>query len=162
VSKRKAYRPRPVKPHAYLIAIQGAALLSEADRLERANRLAAAVEVACMGAAERPQWALIVDALNMAEMFARQRVGVGRDALPLIEGLQTTVETILDRRKAGSKALHASERDDLRAFAEAYADLLGTVTHRQYFEAQEAAENRARRILAGEKIPAGRVVEVSC
>ena len=159
MSKRKAYRPRPIKPHAYLVAIQGAALLSETDRLERANRIGAAVEVACMGAAEHKHWALIVDALNMAEMFARHRVAHG---MAVIEAVQTTVETILDRRKeSGSKALHQHERDELRYFVDAYGELLKTVTHRQYFEAQEAAENRARRILAGERIPAGRVLEVA-
>ena len=156
---RKKYKPRHVNPTAYLLAFQGAALLSENDRLQRTNRIAAAVEVACMGAATRDHWALIVDSLNMAEMFARHKVAAGLDA---IYAMQETVETILDRQKAtGQKALRREEQEDLRAFAEAYAELLAGVTHRQYFQAQEAAENRARRILAGERIPAGRVLEVT-
>ena len=155
---RKKYKPQPVNPSVYLLAMQGAALLSKQDRQERTNRLAAAVEVACMGQAEKQQWALIVDSLNMAEMFARHKVAAGMEA---IEELQTVVETILDRqRDTGAKALRRDEQESLRAFAEAYTELLSGVTHRQYFAAQEAAENRARRILAGERIPAGRVIEV--
>ena len=138
MSARKKYRPKHVNPYAHLIAMQGAQLLSDADRLKRTNALATAVEVACMGAAEHQHWALIVDSLNMAEMFARQKVAQGLDA---IYAMQTTVETILDRRKAtGSKALYLTEREDLRDFAEAYAELLRGVNHRQYFQAQEAAE----------------------
>ena len=156
---RKKYRPQPVNPTVYLLAMQGASLLSEQDRLERTNRLAAAVEVACMGQAGQPQWALIVDSLNMAEMFARHKVAAGLDA---IYAMQETVEAILIRQKeTGTKALKANEQADLRAYAEAYAELLAGVTHRQYFMAQQSAENRARRILAGERIPAGRVLEVA-
>ncbi len=156
---RKKYRPKPVNPTVYLLAMQGASLLSQQDRLERTNRLSAAVEVACMGCATREHWALIVDSLNMAEMFARHKVAAG---LGEIYAMQVLVEEILNRQKAtGTKALKAQEQADLRAYAEAYSDLLAGVTHRQYFEAQEAAENRARRILAGERIPAGRVLDVT-
>lgn len=154
---RKKYKPKPINPTVHLLAMQGAARLTEADRLERTNRLAAAVEVACMGLAAREHWSLIVDSLNMAEMFARHKVAAGLDA---IYALQDTVETCLNRaRDTGTRALRREEQEDLRAFAEAYADLLRGVTHRQYFEAQEAAENRARRILAGERFPASRVLE---
>lgn len=154
---RKKYKPKPVNLTVHLLAMQGASRLSDADRLQRTNRLAAAVEVACMGLATREHWALIVDSLNMAEMFARHRVAAGLDA---IYALQDTVETCLDRAKdTGAKALRREEQEDLRAFAEAYSELLAGVTHRQYFEAQQSAENRARRILAGERIPAGRVLE---
>ena len=156
---RKKYKPRPINLTVHLLAMQGASLLSAEDRLERTNRLATAVEVACMGCAERQHWALIVDSLNMAEMFARHHVAVG---LGEIYALQVLVEEILNRQKAtGTKAIKHQEQMDLRAYAEGYAELLAGVTHRQYFEAQEAAENRARRILAGERVPAGRVLEVT-
>ena len=155
---RKKYKPQPVNPTVYLLAMQGASRLSEQDRLERTNRLATAIEVACMGCAERQHCALIVDSLNMAEMFARHKVAAGMEA---IEELQVVVETILNRqRDTGAKALRRDEQESLRAYAEAYTELLAGVTHRQYFLAQQAAENRARRILAGERVPAGRVIEV--
>ncbi len=94
---RKKYRPKPVNPTAYLLAMQGASLLSQQDRLERTNRLSAAVEVACMGCATREHWALIVDSLNMAEMFARHHVAAG---LGEIYAMQVLVEEILNRQKA--------------------------------------------------------------
>ena len=56
--------------------------------------------------------------------------------------------------------MHQDEKHVLRDFAEDYVGLLSGVTQQQYMIAQRGVEDRIRRILSGERIPASiRVVE---
>ena len=156
--KRSSYRPKGVNPTAYLMAMMGNATLSRTDVLIRAERVKLAVDQACMGQATPADWRQVFDAVNMAEQFIRAKVCEGRE---VVEGLQETIEAIHDRQRAtGTKALHQAERDMLKDFAADYAGILSGVTQQQYMQAQRAVEDRVRRILSGERIPASvRVLE---
>ena len=154
--KRSSYRPKGVNPLAYKMAMQGAQCLSVSDALVRAERVRLAVEDAAQGKATVSQWRDIFDAVNMSEAWMRARVATGLD---MIEALQQSIETIMDRQKATkTTALYAHELAALRDFAADYAGLLQGVTHQEYYQAQTMVENRTRRILAGEKIGASRVI----
>ena len=156
--KRSSYRPKGVNPTAHLMAMMGAATLSRNDVLLRAERLKLAVDQACMGQATPADWRQVFDAVNMTEQLIRMRVAQGRE---VVEGLQEAIEAIHDRqRDTGTKGLKADERAMLRDFAADYASILGGVTQQQYMLAQRGVEDRIRRILSGERIPASvRVVE---
>lgn len=156
--KRSSYRPKGVNPTAHLMAMMGAAALSPTDVLIRAERVRLAVDQACMGQATPADWRQVFDAVNMAEQFIRMRIAQGKE---VVEDLQTKIEAIHDRQRAtGTRALHADERATLRDFAADYATILSGVTQQQYMQAQRGVEERVRRILSGERIPASvRVVE---
>ena len=53
---RKKYRPGPINPQAYLLAMMGAARLTTTDVLLRAERVRLAVDQACIGAATVDDW----------------------------------------------------------------------------------------------------------
>ena len=155
--KRSSYKPKGVNPLAYKLAMQGAACLSVEDAAIRASRVRLAVEDASKGTATVTQWRDIFDAVNMAEAWLRLRVA---DGLDVIEAMQSTVETVMDRQKdTGTKALYPHELAALRDFAADYAEILKGVTHQEYFKAQQMVENRTRRILRGELMPAGKVID---
>ena len=156
--KRSSYRPKGVNPNAHIMAMMDAAALSSDDVLIRASRVRLAVDQACMGQATPADWRQVFYAVNMAEQLIRMKLAGGRDA---VEGLQATIEAIHDRQRAtGTKALHQAERAALQDFAADYAGILSGVTQQQYMLAQRGVEDRIRRILSGERIPASvRVVE---
>ena len=156
--KRSSYKPRPVNPSAHIVAMLGAGRLSVTDTIKRAQNLHDAIERASRAEASQDDWRLIFDAINIIEQLCRMRVLEGLDVL---EGLQETVVSIMDRaKKTGTKALRASELAALREFRADYATVLRGVTQQQYFRAQAAVEDRIRRVLSGERIPASvRVVE---
>lgn len=156
--KRSSYRPKGVNPTAHLMAMMGAACLSTSDVLIRAERVRLAIDQACIGQATPTDWRQVFDAVNMAEQLIRMKVAAGRE---VVEGLQETIEAIHDRQRAtGTRALHQAERDMLKDFAADYAAILSGVTQQQYMNAQRGVEERVRRILCGERIPANvRIVE---
>lgn len=156
--KRSAYRPKPVNPRSFAMAMMGTCALSREDVLLRASRLRLAVDQACMGQATPADWRQVFDCVNLAEQLIRIRLCAGQD---VVEGLQEFIESIHDRQRAtGARALHHDERASLRDFAADYATILGGVTQQQYMLAQRGVEDRIRRILSGERIPASvRVVE---
>lgn len=158
MKKRSKYRPKGVNPEAWKVAMLGTRVLSTDDALKSAEALRLSVEDACRGQATIAGWRLIFDCVNLAEQLCRQRVAQGLEA---IEELQDTIAQIHDRQKAtGTKALYPAEMSALRDFAADYAGILSGVTNREYMEAQRGVEDRVRRILSTERIPASvRVLE---
>ena len=156
--KRSSYRPKGINPNAHIMAMMGAAALSTTDVLLRAERVSLSVRQACIGQATAADWRQIFDAVNMAEQFIRMKLAAGRE---VVEGLQDLIEAIHDRqRDTGTKALRQAEKEMLQDFAADYACILSGVTQQQHMLAQRAVEDRVRRILSGERIPASvRVVE---
>jgi hypothetical protein len=152
MKKRSSYRPYGVNPTAHLAAMMGAACMSRSDVLKRGMNLSDAVEKASRAQATKEDWRLIFDCINIIEQLARMKVLAGLDVL---EALQATVMGIMDRqRSAGTKALRAAELADLRGFAADYTTVLRGVTQQQYMTAQRAVEDRIRRLLSSETIPA--------
>lgn len=156
--KRSKYRPKGANPTAYLMAIQGASLMSKTDALLRAEKVRLAVEDAARGQADAAQWRLIFDAVNMVEQLGRHKVVQGT-----VDPLQVLIERIHDRqRETGTRALYAAEIAQLRDFAADYAGVLCSVTQSEYLQAQRGVEDRIRRILSTERIPASvRVIEAA-
>lgn len=154
--KRSKYKPKAVNPQAHLMAMMGASLMSPTDALLRAEKVRLAVEDAAQGRCDVAGWRIIFDAVNMAEELGRKRVVSGS-----VDGLQGLIEAIHGRQRAtGTKALYAAEIAALRDFAADYADVLCGVTQQQYMVAQRGVEDRIRRILSTERIPASvRIVE---
>ena len=74
--------------------------------------------------------------------------------------MQGVVVGILDRAKTGARALYPSELDDLRGLSDLWAEVLSTVTHREYFECEDATHKRLSAILRS-KTPGVRVGEVA-
>ena len=100
----------------------------------------------------------VFDAVNMAEQLIRSKLAAGRD---VVDDLQEAIVAIMDRQRGTpSRALHQAEQDALRDFSADYAGLLSGVTQQQYMMAQRGVDDRIRRILSGERIPASmRIVE---
>lgn len=156
--KRSSYRPRHVNPTAHLMAMMGACALSRDDVLIRADNLRAKVELVAQGKATQDDWRWIFDCLNAVEELCLMKIAQGLD---VVESLQEVMAEVLDRQKAtGTKALRASELAALRDFAADYTEILSGVTQQQYMTAQRRVEDRIRRVLSGERIPASwKVVE---
>lgn len=158
---RKKYRPRGVSLNPIYIATQGVRLLSRDDQLLKAEAVALAVAEIKRGQAGKPQWTAVFDCLNMVEeLLKNPKVATNDPAY--IEAKQEAIVSILDRHKAtGSKALRAEEIAALDDLVALWADLLGVVTHHEYFLAQEAVEKRMRRVMSG-NVPQGvRVLEAA-
>lgn len=159
MSKRKAYRPRWVaKPVTLQLAIQGVAKLSKADQDAKAAPVHDAVTAIAQGKGDKEHWSAIFDALNMLEQF-NQMPQVMKGAKDYVESMQSVIVAILDRQREGTKALYPSELQDLRGFAELWADVLSTVTHRDFFVCQEKTHKRLVKVIrSGEGV---RVLEVA-
>lgn len=72
---RKAYRPRPAMANAHARAMNAVTRLT-GDEIEQAQApLEAAMTALCEGAGDMAQhWAVIVDAMNVAEALAAERI----------------------------------------------------------------------------------------
>lgn len=159
MSNRKRYKPRGVSPISWQIAIQGSCLLSKSDQDVRVNLLSEAVEKIAKGDGTKQVWQAVFDCMNMLEAFSRMPK-VMRNANDYIESMQAVIVGLLDRqKKTGTKALYPSELADLRGLVEVWADVLSTVTHAEYFQAEERTHQRLKAILSS-KTRGVRVVEV--
>ena len=146
MSRRKAYRPKPVKTCTLQLAMQGWAYLSKEDQESKTAPVLEAVAFIAQGNASKEHWSAIFDALNMIEQF-NQMPQVMTGARDYIESMQTVIVGILDRAKAGQRALYPSELDDLRGFVDLWADVLTTVTHRDYFVCEEKTHKRLVQVI---------------
>jgi hypothetical protein len=141
MSARKKYRPRGVAENPLFIAFTGVRLLSKADQAANALRLNMAVDD--------------IDMVNV--MSDDRRIMTGADEF--VGSVQEAVMTILDRQKAtGSKALYPAEIQILRDLVSLWTEILGVVTHHQYFKAQERVAIRVVQAIAS-KSPKLRVAE---
>jgi hypothetical protein len=143
---RKKYRPKPVKTCTLQLAMQGWAYLSKEDQAARAAPVREAVSLISKGAGTKAHWSAIFDALNMLEQF-NQMPQVMTGARDYIESMQTVIVNILDRAKEGKRALYPTELEDLRGFADLWADVLSTVTHRDYYVCETKTRKRLIQVL---------------
>ena len=158
MSKRKAYRPKPVKTCTLQLAAQGWSKLSKDDQAAQAKPVHDAVAAITQGKGDKEHWSALFDALNMTEQF-NQMPQVMKGAKDYVESMQSVIVAILDRRLEGKRALYASELQDLRGFADLWADVLSTVTRRDFFVCQEKTHKRLVKVIrSGEGV---RVLEVA-
>jgi len=143
---RKKYRPKPVKTCTLQLAMQGWAYLSKEDQAARVNPVREAVSFISKGAGAKEHWSAIFDALNMLEQF-NQMPQVMTGARDYIESMQTVIVNILDRAKEGKRALYPTELEDLRGFADLWAEVLTTVTHRDYYVCETKTHQRLVQVL---------------
>lgn len=143
---RKKYRPKPVKTCTLQLAMQGWAYLSKEDQEAKAAPVREAVAFIAQGKAAKEHWSAIFDAMNMLEQFNQmpQVMKGGRD---YIESMQTVIVGILDRAKEGKRALYPSELEDLRGFADLWADVLSTVTRRDYYVCETKTHQRLVQVI---------------
>lgn len=147
MSKRKAYRPRyQPNPQAFMVAIRGAHKLCAHDQLTRAARVRCSIEELVKDAANFAAWRDVFDAINMIEAFAQ--IGLVRDAREFLAEHQDSVVAALDRqRQTGSNVLRPVEVQLLRDLAATWAEVLGEVTCREYFEAEERVKRKVQQAL---------------
>lgn len=151
MSKRKRYRQKPVNPNVLALASIGQSKLTTEDQDSCTGPPRLALDQITKGQASQDDWQAIFDVINMLDRFVRMPTVMrhGRDYLNTIQGV---VCTILDRQKAtGTKALHPSELEDLRGLVDLWAELLSTVTHREYSMAEERAHARLVSVLRAKK-----------
>lgn len=157
---RKQYKPKGVSIESWKIAIQGSCLLSKSDQESRVNLLSEAIGKIARGQGSKEIWQAVFDCMNMLEAFSRMPK-VMRNANDYIESMQAVIVGLLDRQKqTGTKALYPSELIDLRGLVDTWRDVLSTVTHAEYFQAEERTHQRLKAILAS-KTPGVRIVEVA-
>ena len=148
---RKRYRPKGVNPNVLALAGIGQAKLTPEDQDERTGPPKLALEQISKGQASQADWQAIFDVINMLDRFVRMPT-VMRHGKDYLSTIQNVVCTILDRQKAtGTKALYPSELEDLRGLVELWAELLATVTHREYATAEERAHARLVSVLRAKK-----------
>lgn len=147
MSKRKAYKPKALSTEAWRIAMQGSMLLAKDDQEARIKPVAEAIEAISQGKAGKPEWQAVFDCLNMLEQFSRMPK-VMRNATDWINSMQSVVISLLSRQKQkGTKALYPHELEDLRGLLSLWEEVLSTVTHREYFKAEEITHHRLTSIL---------------
>ena len=156
---RKKYKPKGVSLTPIYIATMGVRFLSIEDIEARVKPVRDAVDLIRSGKANKAHWQAIFDALNIVEQFGQMPGVIQGDLRSWVEAQQTTIVAILDRQKEGKRALYAAEIDDLMALVEMWESILQNVTHRQYFEAEEATHKRLTAILRS-GTPGVRVVQV--
>ena len=143
---RKKYRPKPVKTCTIQLAAQGRALLSKEDQEAKAAPVREAVAFIAQGKGAKAHWSAIFDAVNMIEQFNQMPQGM-TGARDYIESMQAVIVAILDRAKEGKRALYPSELEDLRGFAELWADVLSTVTHRDFYVCETKTHQRLVQVI---------------
>lgn len=146
--KRSRYRPRGVNPQAHLVAMQGAALLSQADRERWALQLLLALDDVRRGRAEEQAWTELFNAINLAEALVLQRVA--RDPQGTVRAAQDACVALIERqRSTGTRAARAGELAALRELQAAWVELLDGITHSERFRAEELVARRTRAAQAG-------------
>jgi hypothetical protein len=155
--KRSSYRPRGVNPTAHLVAITGAALLTRDDRTVWALQMYDALDAVTRGKAQRQQWGVIFDAVNLAEELVR--MGLASDPDGVIRDAQEACAEIIRRQQAtGTRAVRAGELAALRCLEVAMIDILAAVTHSERFRSEERIRARTREAQAG-RIPGAEVID---
>ena len=155
--KRSSYRPRGVNPTAHLVAITGAALLSRDDRTVWALQMYDALDAVAKGKAQRQQWGVIFDAVNLAEELTR--MGLASDPDGVIRDAQDACAEIIRRQQAtGTRAVRAGELAALRCLEVSMIDILAAVTHSERLRAEERIRARTREAQAG-RIPGAEVID---
>ncbi len=145
-TKPRRYRPRGVNPSAHMVAIMGAAYMSQPDVEARADTVREAVERCQLGTGTRDDWRAVGDAVNVLGELISQ--GVCRGS---IESVERAICAIMQRMaQHNTRALYADERQMLGDLADVYAEAIAACTQQQYLRAQSAIEARTRRILSGE------------
>ena len=157
---RKRYRQKPVNPNVLALASIGQSKLTPEDQEERIAPARIGLEQITKGQASQADWQSIFDVINMLDRFVKMPT-VMRHGQDYLNTMQGVVVKILDRQKAtGTKALYPGELEDLRGLVELWADLLSTVTHREYSLAEERAHARLVSVLRSRKpVPGVRVCE---
>lgn len=151
MSKRKRYRQKPVNPNVIAIAGVGQSKLTTEDQEARIAPAKLALEQITKGQASQADWQAIFDVINMLDRFVKMPT-VMRNGKDYLNTMQGVVVGILDRQKAtGTKALYPGELEDLRGLVEFWAELLSTVTHREYSMAEERAHARLVSVLRAKK-----------
>lgn len=159
---RKQYRPKLARADIFALAIQGQALLTKADQATMAEPVKLAVDRIAQGIATKDDWQDVFDVINRLERFASMPT-VMRNGSDYINTMQGVIVKILDRQKTtDTKALYPGELEDLRGMADVWVELLGTVTHREFFVAEERAQKKLQTVLRAKNPVAGvRVVEAA-
>jgi hypothetical protein len=145
--KRSAYRPKySANPLAYMTAIQGAHKLCAHDQLTRAARVRASVDELAQDAANPGAWRDVFDCVNFIEALAH--IGTIRHAAEFIAEHQDNVVAAIDRqRETGSNVLRPVEVQLLRDLAATWAEVLGEVTCREYFEAEQRVVRKVQQAI---------------
>lgn len=146
--KRSSYRPRHgANPLAYMTAIQGAHKLCAHDQLTRAARGRAAVDMLANSTGDKAEWRDVADMLNMIEAFGH--IGTIRHARDFVAEQQETILAAMDRQaETRSNVLRPCEVQTLRHLAATWAEVLGEVTCREYFEAEQRVVRKVQQALA--------------
>lgn len=159
MSARKRYRPYGINRWAHVVAMAGATKLSKDDALVRAARVHDACTAIITGKATRDDWTHLADCVNIIEQLCTMRLVAGQE---VIEATQDVIVGILDRKRdTGSLALYAIEVSVLQGFAADYSTVLCGITQSEYMQAQQRVEDRIRRVLSGERLPASTRVVVA-
>lgn len=158
MSKRKRYRPKPVNPNVLALAGIGQSKLMPEDQEARIAPARVALDQITKGQASQADWQSIFDVINMLDRFVKMPT-VMRHGQEYLNTMQGVVVKILDRQKAtGTKALYPGELEDLRGLVELWAEILSTVTHREYSMAEERAHARLVSVLRAKKPIQGVIV----
>lgn len=160
MSKRKRYRQKPVNLNVLALAGIGQSKLTTEDQEARIAPPRIALEQITKGQASQDDWQAIFDVINMLDRFVKMPT-VMRHGLDYLNTMQGVVVGILDRQKAtGTKAIYPGELEDLRGLVDLWAELLATVTHREYSLAEDRAHARLVSVLRSKKpVPGVRVCE---
>ena len=160
MSKRKRYRQKHVNPNVLALASIGQSKLTPEDQEARIAPPRLALEQITKGQASQADWQAIFDVINMLDRFVKMPTVMrhGKDYLNTMQGV---IVKILDRQKTtGTKALYPGELEDLRGLVDLWAELLATVTHREYSLAEDRAHARLVSVLRAKKpVPGVRVCE---
>lgn len=155
MSKRKRYRPKPVNPNVLALASIGQSKLTAEDQDSRTGPPRLALEQITKGQASQADWQAIFDVINMLDRFVKMPT-VMRHGKNYLNTMQGVVVAILDRHKAtGTKAIYPGELEDIRGLVELWAELLSTVTHREYSLAEDRAHARLVSVLRSKKAQPG-------
>ena len=156
----RSHQARGVNPQSWVVAMQGVMLLSKHDQATRALNLHICVDRIAKGEATHDDWKQVFDVCNLLEELGKNPK-IMRGSTEFIEHVQEHIVAIMDRQKANptSRALRAQELQALRDMETLWAEVLGVITHSEYFRAEQAVNERTRRVLAGQKTNA-RVVSL--
>ena len=151
---RKAYRPRPVLANAAARAMNAVTRLS-ADEIDQAQGpLEAAFAELVIGTGAADQWAIVVDAMNVAEALAAERICSDEASRQTIANAQRALARLHRQHQVlGSWVLWPEDRQALAAGVELHRLQLSVCDYAEYRRAIDGVIRRMKGARAGNASP---------
>lgn len=159
---RKAYRPRPVLANAATRAMNTCTRLTADEVAQAQDPLDEAFDSLDAGTGSAEQWAIVVDAMNVAEALAAERICSDEASRQTIAAAQQALARLHRQHQVlGSWVLWPEDRVALADGVELHRLQLSLCAYSEYRRAIDGVIRRMRGARAGNVAPGTTILEAA-